>query len=109
VERFGRSATQATHADELQLLDLPSLCTLWAYHKASDVRVTAPRARANILGRQDVEVRRCSACGCITHWEPIRLAEGSRMGVNARNFEPSLLGSVRIRRLDGASTWKYLD
>ena len=31
------------------------------------------------------------------------------MGVNARNFEPGLLGSVRIRLLDGASTWKYLD
>jgi hypothetical protein len=31
------------------------------------------------------------------------------MGVNARNFDPSLLRSVRIRRLDGASTWKFLD
>ncbi len=31
------------------------------------------------------------------------------MGVNARNFDPALLGSVRIRRLDGASTWKFLD
>jgi hypothetical protein len=31
------------------------------------------------------------------------------MGVNARNFEPSVLGTVRIRRLDGADTWKYLD
>jgi hypothetical protein len=52
---------------------------------------------------------RCSTCGCIMHWEPIRPTEGSRMGVNARNFEPSALGSVRIRLLDGASTWKYLD
>jgi hypothetical protein len=31
------------------------------------------------------------------------------MGVNARNFEPSALGDVRIRRLDGAVTEKYLD
>jgi len=29
--------------------------------------------------------------------------------VNARNFDPSALGSVRIRRFDGADTWKYLD
>jgi hypothetical protein len=27
-----------------------------------------------------------------------------RMGVNARNFEP-----VRIRLLDGADSWNYLD
>jgi len=31
------------------------------------------------------------------------------MGVNARNFEPGSLGSVRMRLLDGTSTWKYLD
>jgi len=31
------------------------------------------------------------------------------MGVNARNFEPGAVASVRIRLLDGASTWKYLD
>jgi len=31
------------------------------------------------------------------------------MGVNARNFEPNAIGAVRIRQLDGASTWKYLD
>jgi hypothetical protein len=31
------------------------------------------------------------------------------MGVNIRNFDPALLRSVRVRHLDGASTWKYLD
>jgi hypothetical protein len=31
------------------------------------------------------------------------------MGVSARNFERGLLGSVRIRLLDGASAWKFLD
>jgi len=31
------------------------------------------------------------------------------MGVNMRNFEPSALDGVRIRLLDGADTWKYLD
>jgi hypothetical protein len=31
------------------------------------------------------------------------------MGVNARNFEPAQLGQVRMRRLDGALTEKYLD
>jgi hypothetical protein len=31
------------------------------------------------------------------------------MGVNVRNFEPAQLSGVRIRRLDGAVTEKYLD
>jgi hypothetical protein len=28
--------------------------------------------------------------------------------VNARNFEPDLLKPLRVSRLDGASSWKYL-
>jgi hypothetical protein len=39
----------------------------------------------------------------------MRLTDHSRMGVNARNFDASAIESVRIRRLDGASTWKFLD
>jgi hypothetical protein len=31
------------------------------------------------------------------------------MGVNARNFDPGVLALIRVRRLDGAKTWKYLD
>jgi hypothetical protein len=30
-------------------------------------------------------------------------------GVNARNFEPADIGAVRVRLLDGAKSWKYLD
>jgi hypothetical protein len=31
------------------------------------------------------------------------------MGVNFRMFDSELIESVRIRRLDGAETWKFLD
>jgi hypothetical protein len=41
--------------------------------------------------------------------ESLQPREDSKMGVNARNFEPGVIDNVRIRRLDGASTWKYLD
>jgi hypothetical protein len=85
--------------------------TLWAYYKASDVRVkAAPDATSDYAwGDKTLRFVRCRTCGCITHWAPMRPEEGSKMGVNARNFEPSSIGSARIRRLDGASTWKYLD
>jgi hypothetical protein len=31
------------------------------------------------------------------------------MGINVRNFDPADIASIRIRRLDGAKTWKFLD
>jgi hypothetical protein len=43
------------------------------------------------------------------HWEPVDAGKDSRMGVNARNLEPGAIAGVRVRHLDGASTWKYLD
>jgi hypothetical protein len=40
-------------------------------------------------------------------WKALDIDEDTRTGVNARNFEPSELGDVKIRLLDGA-TWKYV-
>jgi hypothetical protein len=31
------------------------------------------------------------------------------MGVNARLMDPEALAHARVRRLDGADTWKYLE
>ena len=70
----------------------------------------APRATsAYTWGDKTLRFVRCSKCGCLTHLEPVHCKAGSRMGVNMRNFEPSTLGPVRIRHLDGAHTWKYVD
>jgi hypothetical protein len=80
--------------------------TLWAYYKGADVRIRSARGatEAYSWGEKSLRFVRCRACGCITHWEPVRPFAGSRVGVNARNFDPAMLGSVRIRRLDGAAT-----
>ncbi len=85
--------------------------TLWAYYKAAKVRVHGAPGSTTWYswGEKTIRFVRCRTCGCITHWEPVRRQAASRFGVNARNFEPGALGPVRIRRLDGASTWKYLD
>jgi len=84
---------------------------LWAYYPGQEVRVVgAPGATTEYCwGDKSLKFVRCSTCGCITHWERVRPTQSSRVGVNARNFEPDSLGPVRIRRLEGASTWKYLD
>ncbi|HTP70820.1 MAG TPA: GFA family protein [Burkholderiaceae bacterium] len=84
---------------------------LWAYYKADTVRVSTPPDGLHDYAWGDRNLRfvRCATCGCVMYWEPIRRTPASRMGVNARNVAPEALGPVKIRRLDGASTWKYLD
>jgi hypothetical protein len=85
--------------------------TLWAYYKASEVRViAAPGATDEYAwGRKSQKFIRCGTCGCIINWQQVHPTQASRVGVNARNFEPSAIGPARIRLLDGASTWKYLE
>ena len=85
--------------------------TLWAYYKASDVRVICKRGATESYswGRKALKFLRCATCGCVMTWERIRPRKINYMGINARNFEPNILGTVRIRLLDGAYTWKYID
>ena len=84
---------------------------LWAYYKAGEVRVIAGSgATADYSwGDRTLKFVRCRTCGCVTHWERIGSKADSKLGVNARNFNPDDIASVRVRHLDGADSWKYLD
>lgn len=84
--------------------------TLWAYYRFAEVKITARRGSTASYAWGDKSLRfvRCARCGCIVNWERSSGREKGRVGVNARLFEPDLLGSPRIRRLDGAKTWRYL-
>jgi hypothetical protein len=84
---------------------------LWAYYQAADVRVRGGRAAiaSYLWGERSIRFMRCQQCGCITHWVGAKNPGSGRMGVNTRNVDPELLKGVRIRHLDGASTWKFLD
>jgi hypothetical protein len=83
---------------------------LWGYYDRSKVKITARRGAIASYSWGDKYLRlcRCAHCGCVTHWLPNSRAR-SRMGVNFRNFDPSVIETIRVRRLDGASTWKFLD
>ncbi len=85
--------------------------TLRADYRAGSVRVEhEPGATAEYRwGGGRLRFVRCARCGCVTHWVGVRGTARSRMGLNARMFDPETLGEVRIRRLDGARTWRYLD
>jgi len=84
---------------------------LWAYYKAADVGIISKPGSTEKYswGRKALNFVRCATCGCIMNWERIRPRKVTYMGVNARNFEPDGIRDVRIRLLDGAVTWKYLD
>lgn len=70
----------------------------------------APGAtHASASGDRALRFVRCKSCGCVTHWETLKRGPASRIGVNARNFEPHEVTGARLRRLDGASSWKHLD
>ena len=84
---------------------------LWAYYKASEVRVLSRQGatRSYAWGDKSLQFVRCTKCGCVTHWEATHPAVGSRVGVNARNLDPAEIANVRVRSFDGAATWKFLD
>ena len=83
------------------------LGTLWAYYEVGRVKVHGHPELTDtyIQGDKTLRVVRCKTCGCITHWEPLETNPGSKLGVNVRNFEPEVIGNVRMRLLDGADTW----
>jgi hypothetical protein len=83
------------------------LGTLWAYYPPAQVRVTGATATYE-WGDRTLDLHRCRVCGCVTHWSA-KDRELQRMGVNARLMEPAVVAAARVRRLDGADTWKYLD
>jgi hypothetical protein len=77
------------------------LGTLWAYYDPSDVVIEGETA-AYAWGDQTMEFRRCNVCGCTTHWVSLD-PEENRMAINARMLEDFDLGSVELRKIDGAS------
>ena len=85
--------------------------SLMAYYKASAVRLKYRQRDVQKYSWGDRWLRfvRCRTCGCFMHWEQAKGKPSDRMGVNARNFDPRVIAKTRIRRFDGAKTWKFLD
>jgi hypothetical protein len=84
---------------------------LMAYYRPEEVSITAEPGATNryIWGDKLIAFHHCTVCGCTTHWEPLGPGPHDRMGVNARLMDPTVIEGVRVRRFDGAETWKFLD
>jgi len=83
---------------------------LWGSYPPAKVEIIALKKAIDryAWGDKHLWLCRCATCGCVTHWLPTA-AGWNRMGVNFRNFDPVVIETTRIRRLDGAKTWKFLD
>lgn len=84
--------------------------SLMAYFSPSKVQIFAePDALQKYeWGDKGLAFIRCATCGCYSHWvanDP----NLDRMGVNARLFENTDLGQIKVRRFDGKNTWKFLE
>jgi hypothetical protein len=80
---------------------------LWAYFSPKEVEITGA-TEIYMRGERSLGFHRCTVCGCVTHWAAADETH-DRMGVNCRMMDPDVLASVRVRKLDGFATWKFLD
>ena len=83
------------------------LGTLWAYYAPAQVRVVGNTVTYR-WGDKTIDFHHCAGCGCTTHWSQVDPTR-ERMGINARLMEPAVVAAARVRLLDGADTWRYLD
>ncbi len=83
---------------------------LWAHFSPRDVKLKCEPERTvrYVWGDKMLTLISCATCGGTTHWEPIDPTL-DRMAVNARMCDPGDIAGIRIRRFDGANSWKFLD
>jgi hypothetical protein len=86
---------------------------LWAYYRRKSIYLRPGSLEAMSSyswGDKALAFRHCRTCGCVVYHERTKdEGDETRIGVNARMMSPSDIASLRIRHLDGASTWEYLD
>ena len=84
---------------------------LWIYATSDEVELSyGPEAVVRYVhGDRRLAFVSCATCGCTTHWEPVAGAPDARMAVNLRMADPAAAEGLRIRRFDGAESWRYVD
>ena len=83
----------------------------WVYFEFGTVEIEGhPEYTAEYIQHDGtLKTIRCRTCGCVTHWEPLEIKTGAKHGVHLANFDPEFVASVRVRKFDGANTWKFFD
>ena len=84
---------------------------LWGYYTVDQVAVDAEASDLAdyVWGDRMLKFVRCAHCGVVVAWMPLPHDPVGRCAINIRNFDPAQIGDVRIRRFDGADTWRFLE
>lgn len=84
---------------------------LWLHCDRKDIALDAPEGstRTYVWNEKVLAFHSCNTCGCITHWSSTQEDFPDDMAVNARLADPDQLAAIRVRRFDGADTWRYLE
>lgn len=87
------------------------LAALWARYPRREARLVSESSgvAAYVWNDRVIEFYHCVVCGCSTHHESVEKEDDSRFSVNARCMPPEVIANVRIRRFDGAASWKCVD
>lgn len=87
------------------------LGVLWFHADTNLVKINSAldQTLRYIHGDKMIAFHTCKTCGCTTHWDNVDPTDNNRMAVNLRMIEPGVLQSLRVRKFDGADTWKFLD
>ncbi|PCJ19370.1 MAG: aldehyde-activating protein [Candidatus Cloacimonadota bacterium] len=82
--------------------------SLWAYYNKEEVfiKVGEEGISSYTCGDKSLTFKHCNICRCITHY---KTNDENKTVVNFRMADIKEIDSIRIRRFDGADTWKYLD
>jgi len=98
-----------------QLVDCNcSLCrrlgALWAHVPIASVRIdTSDKETVSYAqGDKTLAVQSCQTCGCTTHYDSLK-DDSDIMAVNFRMCESEVIEKFRIRKFDGAESWKFID
>ena len=78
------------------------------YPDDGGVRITGETV-PYIWGDRMIKFCHCKACGCLTHYEDVELTPDSRVALNGNMLPPDLLHNLRVRKFDGADTFREID
>jgi len=83
----------------------------WAEYPLDKISIESKLSAPVIYswGDKCINFCHCPICGCTTHYLTNIEAEPKRFKLNARMLEPPLPTQTRIRKFDGADSWKFID
>ena len=81
---------------------------IWAHRARKEVTLSGD-TRGFTRGEGLIAFRHCPVCGCLTHYCATQAGPEARVSVNLRMAAPEIVEAIRIRRFDGAESWRFLD